>query len=123
MRIRWRRWHHDVFPAAQPKNHGGDEHEQARNAEGDSRPELSQKNWHQERREERTKVDDPIKGIEDDLRAVLVSLIELIADKCRDTRFDSTRPKRDQPESDVKSGAIVHEHRETRLTDAVDQAQ
>ena len=86
-------------------------------------PELLQKNRHQERREERAEVDDPVEGVENHLRAMLVRLIELVADKCGHTRFDPARAERDQPEPDVETGAVRDKHRQARLTDAVDQAQ
>ena len=38
MRIRRRGRNHDVLLAAQPENHGGDEHERARDAEGHAPP-------------------------------------------------------------------------------------
>src|SRR5262249_48060406 len=55
--------------------------------------------------------------------AVLVSLVELVADKCSDTRFDSARPERDQAKPDVKAGAVGDKHRQARLAHAVNQAQ
>ena len=92
------------------------------NAERDRGPEMPQKNRHQQRREERAKVDDPVKRLEHHLGAVLVSLVELVADKCGDTRFDSARAKRDQSKTDVKTGAVCDKHRQARLACAVNQA-
>ena len=123
MRIRRRGRNHHVLLAAEPENHRRDEHEHAGNAERDRRPELLQKDRHQERSEERAEVDDPVEGVEHDLRAMLVRLIELVANKCGHTRFDPARAERDQPKPDVEAGAVRDEHREARLTHAVDQAQ
>ena len=86
-------------------------------------PSCSQKNRHQERGEERAEVDDPVKGIEHDLGAMLVRLVELVADKRGDTRFDPARAERDQAEPDVKTGAIRDKHRQTGLAYAVNQAE
>ena len=85
-------------------------------------PEMPQKNRHQQRCEERAEVDDPVKRLEHHLGAVLVSLVELVADKCGDTRFDPARAKRDQSKTDVKTGAVCDKHRQTRLACAVNQA-
>src|SRR4029453_3664015 len=73
--------------------------------------------------EERAEVDDPVKRLEHNLGPVLVSLVELVADKCGDTRFDPARTERDQPKSDVKAGAVRDKHRQARLTYAVNQAE
>ena len=83
---------------------------------------MAQKDRHQKRREKRAEVDDPIKRLEHHLGAVLVSLVELVADKCGDTWFDSARAKRDQSKTDVKTGAVCDKHRQARLTYAVNQA-
>ena len=88
MRIRRRRRNHDVLLAAEPQDRGGDEHEHAGNAEGERGPEMPQKNRHQKRGKERAEIDDPVEGIEHHFRAMLVRLIELVADKCGHTRFD-----------------------------------
>ena len=123
MRIGRRRRHHHVLLAAEPKNHGRDEHEHAGNAEGDRGPELAQEDRHQERGEERAEVDDPVERVEHHLGAMLVRLVELVADERRHTRLDSARAERDQAESDVKADAIRDEQREAGLPDAVDQAE
>src|SRR5882724_3538946 len=54
---------------------------------------------------------------------MLVRLVKLVADKRRDARLDPAGPERDQAQPDKKSGAIMHEERETRLADAIDQAE
>ena len=66
-------------------------------------PSCLQEDRHQKRREERAEVDDPVEGVEDHFRAMLVRLIELVADERGDTRFDSARAERDQPESDIEA--------------------
>src|SRR4051794_8403590 len=115
MRIR-RRWrNHYIFLAAQPQDHGGDEHKYTRDAEGDRRTELPQKNRHQKRSEERAEINDPIEGVEYDFRAMFVRLIELIAHKRGYTWFDPARAERDQRKPDVKTRAIGYEHRQARL--------
>src|SRR5262245_12957550 len=123
MRVRRRGRNHHVLFAAKPQDCCGDEHERTRNTERDRRAEMPQEDWHQTRCEERTEVDDPIKRRDALLGAVLVSLVELVADKCSDTRFDSARAERDQAEPDVKTGAVRDKHRQVRLTYAVNQAQ
>src|SRR5262245_25154809 len=122
VRVRRRRRNHDVLPAAGPQNRGGDEHERTRNAESEGGPKITQKDRHQKRGEERTEIDNPIESIEDHLRAVLVRLIELVADEGGHTGFNPARAKRNQPKADVKSGAVGDKHRQARLTDAVNQA-
>ena len=102
--------------AAEPQNHGRDEHEHAGNAESERGPEMPQKDRHQERGEERAEVDDPVEGVENHLGAMLVRLVELVADKCGHTRFDPARAERDQPEPDVEAGAVRDKHRQARLT-------
>ena len=79
------------------------------------RPEMPQKNRHQQRREERTEVDDPVERVEHHLRAMLVRLVELVADERRHTRLDAARAERDQPEPDVEAGAVRDEQRQARL--------
>src|SRR5262245_13579950 len=123
MRVRRRGRNHHVLFAPKPQDCCGDEHERTWNTERDRGAEMPQENWHQKRCEERTEIDDPIKRLEHHLGAVLVSLIELVADKCGDTRFDSARAERDQAEPDVKTGAVRDKHRQARLTYAVNQAQ
>ncbi len=61
-----------------------------------ARPETAQKDRHQQRREERAEVDDPVERVEDDLRAMLVRLVELVADERRDARLDAAGAERDQ---------------------------
>src|SRR5262245_8227514 len=123
MRVRRRGRNHHVFFAAKPQDCCGDEHERARNAERDRGAEMPQEDWHQKRCEERTDVDYPIKRLEHHLGAVLVSLVELVADKCGDTWFDSARPERDQSEPDVKTGAVRDKHRQAGLTYTVNKAE
>src|SRR5438270_6521217 len=112
MRIRPRRRHHYVALAPEPKNHCRDKHERAGNTERDRRPEVSQKKRGQEGSEERAEIDDPIESIEHDLGAMLVRLIELIANERGDARLDSTRTERDQPKPEVERGAICEKHRQ-----------
>src|SRR5580765_3009314 len=96
MRIRRRGRDHYVLLSAEPKNSGRDEHEDTGNAERERRPERPQKDRHQERGKERSKVDHPVESVEHHFRAMLVSLIELVAYKRRDAWFDSAGPERDQ---------------------------
>ena len=123
MRIRRRRRDHDVLLAASPQDRCRDEHEHPGNAEGDGGPEITQKDRHQERGEERAEIDNPIEGVEHHLRAVLVRLIELVPDERGHTRFNPARAERNQSEPNVKTGAVGHKHRQARLTCAVDEAQ
>src|SRR5215813_5196707 len=122
MWIRRRGRKHHVFFAPSPEDCSGNKHQNTRNPECDRRTEWAQKDRHQKRREERAEVDDPVKGLEHYLGAVFVSLVELVPDKRRNTRFDPPRAKRDQPKADVKSGAIGSKHRQARLAYAVNQA-
>ncbi len=69
------------------------------------------------------KVDDPVEGVEHHLGAMLVRLVELVADKRSHTWFDSARAERDQAESDIETDAVGDKHREACLTHAVDQAE
>ena len=115
MRIGRRGRNHHVLLAAEPENRGGDEHERAGNAERDRGPEMPQKDRHQQRGEERAEVDDPVERVEHHLGAVLVRLVELVADKRGDTRFDAARAERDQAETDVEAGAVRDKHRQARL--------
>ena len=108
---------------AEPQNEGRDEHEHAGNSERDGRPELPQKHRHQERSEERAEIDDPVERVEHDLRAMLVRLVELVADERCHARLDPAGAERDQPEPDVKAGAVRDEQREAGLTHAIDQTQ
>ena len=123
MRIGRRGRNHHVLLAAEPQDRGGDEHQHAGNAERDRGPEMPQEDRHQQRREERAEVDDPVERVEHHLRAMLVRLVELVADKRGDTRLDAARAERDQPKPDVKTGAVCDEHRQARLARAVDQAE
>ena len=123
VRVRRRRRNHDVLLAASPQDRGGDEHEHTGNAEGDGGPKITQKDRHQERGEERAEIDNPIESIEDHFRAMLVRLIELVADEGGHTRFNPARAERDQPKADVKTGAVGDKHRQARLTCAVNKAQ
>src|SRR6476619_980192 len=123
MRI-WRRGrNHHVLPTTEPQDRGGNEHEHTRNTKSERRPEISEKDRHKERGEERAKVDDPVESIEHHLGAMLVRLVELVADKRSHTWFDSARAKRDQAESDIETDAVGDKHREASLTPAVDQAE
>jgi hypothetical protein len=72
-----------------------DEHG-AGDAERDRGAVVPEEQRHQQRREERAEVDAPVEGVEHDLRAVLVGLIELIADERRDQWFDATGSERDR---------------------------
>src|SRR4051794_25742944 len=54
---------------------------------------------------------------------MLVPLIELVADECRDTRLDASRPERDEKKTDVKAELVAYEERQTGLPQAIDQPQ
>ena len=54
---------------------------------------------------------------------MFVPLIELVSDKGGYARFDSTRAERDQPEPDIKTGAVRDKHRQARLAHAIHQTQ
>ena len=123
VRIRRRRRHHHVLLAAEPEDHRRDEHERAGNAEGDARAVAAQENRHEERGEERAEIDDPVEGIEHHLRAMLVRLVELVADERRDARLDAARAERNQREAGVEAGAVIFENREARVPGAVDEAE
>src|SRR2546421_4609315 len=123
MRIRRRRRHHDVALASEPKNDCRDEHERAWDSKGERGAEIAQEARHQRRGEQGTKVNYPIKCVEHDFRPVLVGLIELIADKRRDTWLDPAGAERDQSESNIETDASENKHRETRLPHAVDQTE
>ena len=123
MRIRRRRRHQDVLLAADPENHGGDEHERPGNAEGHTRAVAPQENRHEERGEERAEIDDPVERIEHHLRAVLVGLVELVADERRHARLDAARAERNERESRVEAGAVRVEQREAKMAEAVNEAQ
>ena len=86
-------------------------------------PRLAQKDRHQQRREERSEVDDPVERVEDDLRAMLVGLVELVADERRHARFDAAGPERDQRKPDVEADPVRYEQREAELPDAINQAE
>src|SRR6188472_2024848 len=118
-----RGWNHHVLFAPKPKDRGRNEHEQTRNSEGECRPEISEKDRHKERGEERAEVDDPVEGVEYHLGAMFVRLVKLIADKRSHTWFDSARAERDQTESDKETGAVGDKHGEARLAQAVNQAE
>ena len=102
-------------PAAEPKNHRRDEHQRARNSKRDARAVAAQEDRHEQRREERAEIDDPVEGVEHHLRAVFVPLVELVADERRDARLDAARAERDQRETRVKAGAVILENREARM--------
>jgi hypothetical protein len=121
MGIRRRGRNHHVFFASGPQDCGRNKHQNAGNTECNRWTKMTQKDRHQKRREERAEVNDPIKRLEHHFGAVLVSLVELIADKCGDTRFDPARAKRNQPETDIKTGAVRDKHRQARLACAVNQ--
>src|SRR5215211_118763 len=84
---------------------------------------MAQKERDQKRREKRAEVDHPVKCLEHHPSTVLVSLIELIANKCGDTRFDSARAECNQRKTDVKAHAMRDKHRQACLARAVNQAQ
>src|SRR5436190_6027427 len=52
MRIRRCGWNHYILLATEPQDHGGDEHEHPRNAEGEYRSEIPQEDRHEERGKE-----------------------------------------------------------------------
>ena len=70
-----------IFFTAGPENHSRNEHQDARNTEGNTGTEFFQEDRHQQGCKERTEVDDPVKRIKHFLRQTAVTLIELIADK------------------------------------------
>src|SRR5690242_1420649 len=119
MRIGRRGWNHDVLLAPEPQDRSRNEHEHTRNSEGDCWPQISEKDRHEERSEERAEVDDPVKGVEYHLGAMFVRLVELVADKRSHTWFDSARAERDQAEPDKEAGAVSDKHCEARLAQAV----
>src|SRR5262245_33131138 len=122
MRIRRCGRNHDVSFSPSPQDCGRNKHQDARNTECDRGAEMSQKERHQQRREERAEVNDPVESLEHYLGAVLVSLINMIANKGGDTRFDPARAKRDQAETDIETDAIRDKHREACLAYAINQA-
>ncbi len=65
-----------------------------------------QKNRHEKRGEERAEIDDPVERIEHHLGAVLVGLVELVADERRHARLDAARAERDEREAGVETGAV-----------------
>src|SRR4029453_7671813 len=100
-----------------------DKHKHTGNAEGEGGSEMPQEDRHEERGEKRAEVDDPVESIEYHFRAMLVRLVELVADKRSHTWFDPARAERDQREPDVETGAVRDKHRQKGLTHAVNQAQ
>src|SRR5437588_7677283 len=109
MRIRFRWRHHHVLLARDPEDEGRNEHQHARNSERDGRPEAPQKDRHERRSEQRAEVDDPVERVEDDLRAMFIRLIKLVADEGRHAWFDAARAERDQRKPDVKAEAVSYE--------------
>src|SRR2546430_10132845 len=123
MRV-WRRGrNHHVLFAPGPQDGGRDEHQHTGNPECNRGSEMSQKQRHKKRSKERSEVDDPIESVEYDLGSMLVRLIELVADKCGHARFDAAGAERDQSEPDVEAGAVCDNHRQARLTQAINETQ
>src|SRR4030095_8524466 len=120
MRIRRCGREHHVLLVAEPKNDRGDKHQRARNTKGDARSEVPKEKRHERRGEERPKINDPIEGIEYHLRAMLVRLIELVADERSHTRLDPARAERDQAEAGIETSAVRLECREAGVSGAVD---
>src|SRR4029450_9981894 len=106
----------------EPQDRGGNEHEHTRNTKSERRPEISEKDRHKERSEERAEIDDPVEGVEHHLGARLVGWVDLVADKRSHTGFDSARAERDQAEPDIETDAVGDKHREASLTPAGDTA-
>src|SRR4029450_4112924 len=123
MRIRRCGREHHVLLAAGPKNDRGHKQQRASNAKGDARSEVPKEKRHERRGEERPKINDPIEGIEYHLRAMLVRLVELVADERSHTRLDAARAVRDQAEAGTETGGVRLECREAGVSGAVDEAQ
>jgi hypothetical protein len=109
--------------AAEPEHERGDAHQHAGHAERDLRAEVAQEDRHQQGREERAEVDDPVERVEHELREVLGRLVELVADERGDQRLDAARCERDQREAGVKTRPVLVEHGQHALADAVEQAE
>jgi hypothetical protein len=123
MRVGRRRRDQDVVLAPEPEHDGRDEHQRARDAEGDGRAQLLEEHRHQQRGEERPEVDDPVEGVEHDLGAVLVGRVELVAHERGDTRLDAAGTERNQAETGVEARAVGLEQRQAEVAEAVDEAQ
>ncbi len=121
--IRRRGRHTNILPASKPEDERREKHQQARNPEGDARAVAAQENGHQERGEKRSEIDAPVERVEHDLRALLVRLIELIADERCNQRLDAAGSDCDEEESGVEPRAIVVERREQCVPGAIDQRQ
>lgn len=118
-----RRRQHHVLLARDPQHESGNEHEHARNSKRDARPEAAQKNRHQPGREQRSEVDDPVERVKDDLSAMLVGLVELVAHEGRHARFDAAGTERDQRKPDVEAHAVEDKQREAGLPETINQAE
>jgi hypothetical protein len=123
MRITRRRRHVHIFLAPAPEDDGGDEHEDAGNAECPGRAPGSENARHQQGGEERTEVDGPVEGVIDHFGHRLVALVKLVADKSRYQRLDAARTQRDQEQAGVEAGAVVLEHGQAGVANAVQQGQ
>src|SRR5919106_3673715 len=123
MRIRRCGREHHVLLAAEPKNDRGDQHQRAGNTKGDARSEVPKEKRHERRSEERPKINDPVESVEHHFRAMLVRLIELVADERSHTRLDPARAERNQAEASIETGAVRLECREAGVSGAVDETQ
>jgi hypothetical protein len=112
-----------VFFAADPENQRGDRHQDAGNAEGHGRTVVAQEDRHQQRGEEGAEVDDPVEGVEYQLGAVLVGLVELVADERHHQRLDAARAEGDQRQAEVKALEVVLEDRQAGMARHIDQAE
>src|SRR5207249_11234646 len=119
------RWNVETYYATKPKDERGESHEHARKSEGDVRTMQARTlkklddGWrqvgdesircsfvgfeqpgNQEGREGGAGIDGKIKPVEDARQQMLVRFPELIADICRNARFDSAGAHRDHQKAD-----------------------
>ena len=74
-------------------------------------------------REERSEVDDEVKRLEDFVDEFPVTLAKLVSDMSRNTRFNSARPDRDQPQPEPHSADGIFANSKDEVAEAVDQRQ
>src|SRR5450830_1043950 len=112
-----------VFFGAHPEHDGGGQHHHAGDAEGDRWTVVAQEHRHQERSEEGTEVDDPVKQVEYQLGLVLVGLVKLVAHERRYQRLDAARTKGDQKQAEIKAVDIVFKDGQAGMARAIHEAE
>src|SRR5690606_2223147 len=91
--------------------------------EGHARAPRLEAQGDEKRGEEGAEVDDPVEGVVDPLRQVLVGLVELVAHEGGDAGLDAAGSEGDEEEAGVEAGAVRLEEGQAGVAGAVDQTQ